>query len=86
MEAAGEGEVSRRLNLLGDEGKTDFAVGSVPRRFRIPRKLTSAGGLLACRIGIDEARVCELNFAGRLISRSSGKGGKDGRRRWERAI
>ena len=62
-------EVSRRLTLLGDEGKTNFAVGSVPRRFRIPRELNSAGGLFACGIGIDEARVCELNFAGRLISR-----------------
>ena len=60
-------EVSRRLNLLGDEGKTDFTIGSVPRRFRIRRELNSAGGLFACGIGIDEARVCELNFSGRLI-------------------
>ena len=55
-------EVSRRLTLLGDEGKTDFAVGSVPRRFRIPRELNSAGGLFACGIGIRRSAGLRIEF------------------------
>ena len=69
MEAVEEVEVNRRLNLLGDEGKTDFTVCSVPRRFRISRELNSAGGLFCRRdrnrrgAGLRSEFCWEVDFA-----------------------